>query len=185
MNIALKIFAEKGYHRTSVKEIATQSRISKGGLYFYFPSKDDLFISLIREFGDTLVKKISEEAEKATEPRKQLEHIFDRIISLFVRYTALARFLLIESATGNKQFEAERQRIFDQLEELIVSCLNKAQNNGEIKLEIPSVLVARIWSGAVYQLIITCLRKNEMALIEKYREQIRSQLISTLFGKGE
>jgi len=184
LNIALKIFAKKGYYQTSVDEIASESRISKGGFYFYFPSKDDLFVSLIREFGDALVKKVEAEIKGTLSPRARLEAIFDRIFSLFVRYTALARFLLIESANGNKLFEAERQKVFDRLEGLIVSCLREAEKNGEIRMELPPELIARIWAGAVYQLIITSLRKKDMQIIEAHRDKIKEQLISSLYTQG-
>ncbi|MDR2823773.1 MAG: TetR/AcrR family transcriptional regulator [Prevotellaceae bacterium] len=51
---ALKLFAEKGYDATSISEIAKKAEISKGLLYNYFASKDDLLKTiwddLIEEF---------------------------------------------------------------------------------------------------------------------------------------
>ncbi|WP_335872576.1 TetR/AcrR family transcriptional regulator [Bacillus sp. 2205SS5-2] len=41
---AMKFFSDKGYYATSVQEIAEECSISKGSLYKYFPSKEDLFI---------------------------------------------------------------------------------------------------------------------------------------------
>ena len=42
MDVALELFASEGYHATSVAKIAEKADISKGLLYNYFESKDDL-----------------------------------------------------------------------------------------------------------------------------------------------
>jgi len=44
---ARKVFWKKGYHDTTVEEIARKAQVSKGTVYFYFRSKDDLYVSLI------------------------------------------------------------------------------------------------------------------------------------------
>ena len=53
---ALTCFARKGYHLATMDEIAFESGLSKGTLYWYFPSKKELFISLLddtmKQFGD-------------------------------------------------------------------------------------------------------------------------------------
>ncbi|NOX36315.1 MAG: TetR/AcrR family transcriptional regulator [Calditrichaeota bacterium] len=54
LNAALKTFAEKGYHGTSMDLIAECAELGKATIYYYFKSKDDLLLSVlengIREF---------------------------------------------------------------------------------------------------------------------------------------
>ena len=40
---ALRVFLEKGYDRASLKEIAREAEVTKGGIYHYFESKEHLF----------------------------------------------------------------------------------------------------------------------------------------------
>ncbi|HEX7064945.1 MAG TPA: TetR/AcrR family transcriptional regulator [Bacillales bacterium] len=47
MQSAIRLFSEKGYFSASVQEIANDCRISKGSLYKYFDSKEDLLIQVI------------------------------------------------------------------------------------------------------------------------------------------
>lgn len=55
MDVALQIFAEKGYESTSVSAIASNAGISKGLLYNYFNSKEDLMIQIAEKgFEDML-----------------------------------------------------------------------------------------------------------------------------------
>jgi len=46
---ALELFVEKGYAGTRVEEVAQRAGVSKGTLFLYFPSKDELFKAVVRE----------------------------------------------------------------------------------------------------------------------------------------
>lgn len=47
---ALKLFSHKGYHATSIREIAEEVGMSKGLLYNYFTSKDELLAALFNQY---------------------------------------------------------------------------------------------------------------------------------------
>ncbi len=47
MNAALELFANKGFHNTSISNIAMRAEISKGLIYNYFENKEDLLIKMI------------------------------------------------------------------------------------------------------------------------------------------
>jgi TetR/AcrR family transcriptional regulator len=47
LSVAIELFAAKGFSATSVNEIARRAGVSIGGLYSYFPTKDDLFLTVI------------------------------------------------------------------------------------------------------------------------------------------
>ncbi len=46
---ALVCFGRKGYHQTTMDDIAAESGLSKGALYWYFKGKKELFLSLFNE----------------------------------------------------------------------------------------------------------------------------------------
>ena len=46
---ARSVFAEKGYAKTSIEQIAREASLSVGAIYLYFRSKEDLYISLLEE----------------------------------------------------------------------------------------------------------------------------------------
>ena len=50
MQAALACFSRKGYHKTTMDDIVAESGLSKGTLYWYFKSKDELFFSLTSSF---------------------------------------------------------------------------------------------------------------------------------------
>jgi AcrR family transcriptional regulator len=52
LDAALICFAEKGYYETTIDDIVKKSGLCKGGIYWYFKSKRDIFIGLIDRFLD-------------------------------------------------------------------------------------------------------------------------------------
>jgi AcrR family transcriptional regulator len=60
LEAAETIFAAKGYHGTTTREIAQAADVSEGTLYNYFTSKRDLFVGLMISRTDALVESIAE-----------------------------------------------------------------------------------------------------------------------------
>jgi AcrR family transcriptional regulator len=46
LEAALLCFNRGGYYKTSIDDIAAKAKISKGGIYYHFSSKDELFLEL-------------------------------------------------------------------------------------------------------------------------------------------
>lgn len=57
---AIKCFSKKGYFNTSLRDIALDAKISKGGLYHHFPTKEDLFVAVCKHSKDLIMKKTLE-----------------------------------------------------------------------------------------------------------------------------
>ena len=49
LEAALSLFVEKGFAATRVEEVAARAGVSKGTLFLYFPSKEELFKALVRQ----------------------------------------------------------------------------------------------------------------------------------------
>jgi AcrR family transcriptional regulator len=52
------VFAEKGYAKTSIEQIARQASLSVGAIYLYFRSKEDLYVSLLEETMDSVLGEL-------------------------------------------------------------------------------------------------------------------------------
>jgi len=48
---ALQLFTRKGFHGTTVREIAKKANVSMGKLYIYYETKEDIFIDLVNDLG--------------------------------------------------------------------------------------------------------------------------------------
>ena len=52
LDVALQLFIRSGYRGTSLNEIAEEAGLTKGGVYHYFSSKDDLYYQAVKRFFD-------------------------------------------------------------------------------------------------------------------------------------
>jgi AcrR family transcriptional regulator len=96
---AMKLFAQKGYHATSMQEIAEQSGMAKGSLYNYFKSKEEIVISIFSYYYEMLLKKMSEVAKDETlSAREKFEKQLSIQIEEFYRHKELVKMHMGEQA---------------------------------------------------------------------------------------
>jgi AcrR family transcriptional regulator len=105
-NIALELFALKGYHATSVSQIAEKAGISKGLLYNYFKSKEQLLDSIIMKVYDELMRIVQMAGNLPAE--EQIEQMIIRTIDHLkknITFWKLYLFLVHQSDVHKKLSE--------------------------------------------------------------------------------
>ena len=58
LNHSMRLFAEKGYHGTSIDDITQSAGLTKGALYWHFKSKEELIKRIIREYESRFLDKM-------------------------------------------------------------------------------------------------------------------------------
>src|SRR3954447_601704 len=74
LETAEEILSKKGYHATSMDEIAAQTGVAKGTLYQHFPTKEDLFFALIEQALAQFEHMVQEVANSSSNARQKLEY---------------------------------------------------------------------------------------------------------------
>ncbi len=92
-NIALELFALKGYHATSISQIAQKAGISKGLLYNYFESKERLLDSIITKVYDEIMRMVQMSENLPAE--KQIEQMIIQTIDHLKKNITFWRLYLI------------------------------------------------------------------------------------------
>jgi AcrR family transcriptional regulator len=69
---AKEVFAESGYQRATLEEIAQRAGMSKATIYIYYKNKDDLFLQVVEELVNTAMAVTAQEAETARPPIEKL-----------------------------------------------------------------------------------------------------------------
>src|SRR5437588_5067693 len=62
---AAQVFAAKGFHSAVVDDIVKASGTSKGAVYLYFESKEQIFLSLVEDFASSLAREIQGAVQRA------------------------------------------------------------------------------------------------------------------------
>lgn len=74
LDVALVAFSTRGYHNTSMNEIADAMSMTKPVVYQYFDSKRALYLELLRFVGDDLVSTVTKAVAESEDPHLQTEH---------------------------------------------------------------------------------------------------------------
>lgn len=77
MQTALELFGHNGYHSTSISKIAQEAGISKGLIYNYFTSKEDLLKRIILEAIERGEHIMDEAMSQSDDPFKQLQNLLE------------------------------------------------------------------------------------------------------------
>jgi AcrR family transcriptional regulator len=83
---ARDLFRDKSYHRTTLREIATNAHVTTGALYHHFTSKDELFVEVCVEGMRNLLRRL-DTAARLTEgrpPAEQVVALFDAYIAFYI-----------------------------------------------------------------------------------------------------
>ncbi|WP_290661917.1 TetR/AcrR family transcriptional regulator [Aquabacterium sp.] len=75
LEAALTLFVEKGFAATRTEEVARMAGVSKGTLYLYYPSKDELFKAVVRTHLSEVIAEGSGIVEQFEGPTSELLHL--------------------------------------------------------------------------------------------------------------
>lgn len=84
LEAALDVFAEEGFEGATTKEIAARADVTHGLIYFYFPSKDDLFNAAFEHQArsDFALLDFSDERDSSDAPGLVLRRIVGRLVTV-------------------------------------------------------------------------------------------------------
>ena len=163
LEAAVTVFAQKGYHETRVDDIVAESKKSKGSIYFYFPSKQDIFLGLIDSFSSLVEKNLSDAIGSSEHGVSQLRTALVEILHLFGKYKTLAKIVLVQSVGLGEAFEIRHRAINDRLAGIIEKRLAGAVLDGSIS-PINTEITARAWIGALNEIVIRWIYSDESDL---------------------
>ena len=96
LRTAMDLFAEKGYHRTTLDEISARANLSKGTIYNHFKDKKDLFISVI-DWGDhQLSHQLHDTIKRCADAREVIERTLLAYFKFFEKRNAFFKVLVQE-----------------------------------------------------------------------------------------
>jgi len=133
LEVAQVLFAEKGYHNTTMDEIAARSGIGKGTLYRTFPAKEELFLSTLDRAMERLEKAILEEVEEEPTVLGKLRRAARLYFRFFEQEGELFKILASNVPTLQEKFNKRVQEKYSFYVDQIASMLREGMDKGEIR----------------------------------------------------
>ena len=146
LEAALAVFAEKGFAAARMDEVARRAGVTKGTIYLYFPSKEELFKSLVREaIGGTLAQ-VTAYADAYEGSARELLVMVLRAIGTLMRTSdrvVLPKIILAESGNFPELVRFYRFEIIEKGLGLFKALIARGIAQGEFR-DVPPEHAARL-----------------------------------------
>jgi len=106
LDVAYRVFAERGYHGASMDEIALGVGVTKPMLYSYFGSKEGLYLSCVGRAGAELLAGLRDAGRREDPPRERLSAGIDAFFAFVERWRDGWAMLYHEAAAQGGPFAA-------------------------------------------------------------------------------
>lgn len=136
LEAALDLFVEKGFAATRSEEVAAKAGVSKGTLFLYFPSKEELFKAVVRE---NVVKTVTEGAlEVASFKGSSKELLHFLMLEWWRRYGAtkasgITKLIISEGNHFPELAAFYQEEVIDPAVRLLKGVLERGRDKGEFK----------------------------------------------------
>jgi TetR/AcrR family transcriptional regulator, cholesterol catabolism regulator len=138
-DIVSRLFAEKGYHATSMRDVGNEIGMSKSSMYNYFRSKEDILFHLMNDAMDEALETLQAICRADHSPDEKLSAVLD----FYARYYAGDQDRLTLLVNELPSLSAEHQEIIKRKDrdyvKLIHSILDELTDAGRMKAIHPTV----------------------------------------------
>lgn len=117
LTAARNCFIERGFHPTRMEDIAQEAGLSKGGVYFHFQSKQEVFDSLVKEEFDQSLELIRGVLNREAPVAEKIQSLASFFVDGFTQAPDRPRFFVVMGEMGLRDQELakrlqEMQRVF-------------------------------------------------------------------------
>lgn len=152
LETAVGVFATKGYHHTSMNDVAEAAGVTKPVLYQHFGSKRDLYVQLLAEIGAELRDTIAKATASAQGPRQQIELGFGAWFGFVDTHRDAFRVLFGNGTRGDEEFAEEARRVEASIAEVVADLIDVAGLSRQHRLVLGNGIVGMAEAACRYWL---------------------------------
>ncbi|HPC36256.1 MAG TPA: TetR/AcrR family transcriptional regulator [Candidatus Marinimicrobia bacterium] len=178
LKTAARLFADKGFEATSMREIAESCELTKPALYYYFQDKNTLFTEIINAIADYSVKFLTEIYQSEKDPVSKLYDIAIMQVTGIKRIPEITKFLInapIRNIPNETKIEFVKQ--MKKNREMLVNIINDGKEKGYFKSDLDVDAFLHCYLGGVNQFIMWHIKQGTEELSEQKAKIIVSILL--------
>ena len=150
LEVAARLFADRGFHRTTTKDIAEAAGVAEGTLYNYFDSKDALLFGILSRLSETPQEELGLAGPPQANARQYFTTLLSRRRSYLDKNFVMVQSIMSEILANAGLRERYHEQILDPWLEAIETALRQRIEVGQIRsLDVPAAarFIASIWLG--------------------------------------
>jgi AcrR family transcriptional regulator len=180
LSVARDVFARRGYHQTTIDDIALQAGVARGTFYLYFEDKRAIFSDLIDRFASQLsmaiVRIVPDDPQSPVV--EQVRENIRRIIGTCLMERSMTKILFTDAVGIDPAFDRKLFTFYDMVVQLLAESLKDGQALGIVDEGEPRVL-AYLTIGALKELLYQAVT---LGYSEESAEVLTQQMFSFLSG---
>ena len=130
LTVAERLFARKGFFKTSMAEIAQEAEFSVGSLYQFFPSKEAVYVALMEEKFEEYLALVQREVTGAKTALDQLDALIATKVGFFEKHRNFFRIYVTEWGVGECSIKGVLGKRISSLREEYLALLTKTMETG-------------------------------------------------------
>lgn len=145
---ALYCFAEKGFQATTINDIAQYLQVSKGAIYTYFKSKEEIYIELMRERTQSVIAEIKEQfqcIEKAEDKMQFLFRHFRLESYSLMRQFGKIHFEFWIYSTRKQELQLLMENRYEEVIQLVKQVIHQGKKNGEFRYDLDDQMMSQLF----------------------------------------
>ena len=159
LKAAMHLFANRGFHETSMSEVAREARVSKALIFWHFKTKEELFLAVLNRLLEPYFIDFAEEAAQLDERQQTLKLV--EFYLLFVRDNAgSVRFFLAQLLREQKISDAlgeQVMRLYASYRTMLIDLITRARAKGLCETDLSPETAAAFIVSALNGLLIEFL----------------------------
>jgi AcrR family transcriptional regulator len=152
LEVAVELFAEKGFERTSVQDLVSGAGVTKGAMYHYFSSKDDLlheiYARVLRMQTERLEEVVAQDFPVAERVHAAVADVTATTIEHLRSTTIFFRSLHQLPAEKQRDVRRARRRYHETFRAMIL----EGQRDGTFREDVSADLAVEYCFGSVHHL---------------------------------
>jgi len=139
LEAAVQIFSIKGYHATSMQDIADAVHLQKASLYHHVSSKQEILVSVLDNALDLLIEKLEDVVALTLPPQKKLRRAIEVYLELMLEKREQAAVLLLEHRSLEPEYHRRHVPRRDRFENLWLEIIIEGNEKGEFHCSKPNI----------------------------------------------
>lgn len=181
LKVATRMFAQRGFHHTSLQDIAEALKIQKASLYYYFDSKEEILSAILQRGVEELLVDAEKAVQAVDDPREQLDRLLDAHVRNLERRLDDIKVFLSERRSLTPAQERRYLEWRRRYEDLYVQVITEGQARGVFGEGRPRVLAYGILG--TYNWLIQWYRpRGELSVRQIHQDLSRLVLRGLLKG---
>ncbi|MFA5338509.1 MAG: TetR/AcrR family transcriptional regulator [Candidatus Omnitrophota bacterium] len=175
------LFAVKGYHKATIRDIAKEAQYAIGTVYLHFKDKEDLYFALLEEKLKSLIFISKEKTGQTKDAKEKLEICVQESLNFFENNQNFFQIFISEQNDTIAERKVMGSSIGAEMDQYMVDLIKYAQSHGVISRDFNAEQIADVFVSILKTISLKWLKKKNS---EKESLIAFSDVIIRLFLNG-